>query len=474
MLNLRTGDSCFFSRQGQLTLLAAVLTLAPQSTGLAASERMTPIVRAVRNCSPAVVNIQGQKSITEAADGSPTAPRQVNGMGTGIVVDPRGYIITNHHVVDGVRRINVTLSGGQTYVASIIARDKQTDLAIIRIRTPSKLQTIDIGTSQDLMTGETVIAVGNAFGYEHTVTTGIISALHRNVQVNDTQQYLDLIQTDASINPGNSGGPLLNIDGEMIGVNVAVRAGAQGIGFAIPVDKAMEIATRMMSIEKLDNHWHGMTALSLEGPQGPVTVARVDRQSPAQASGLKRGDKIERIGGTSIERPLDIERALLGRRIGERVPVLINRDGEQVDIDLAIVARNTRVRSRATKPVATSQPSKTQPSSSLQVATWETLGLRLKPEPASLMRRLGVPYDGGMRVVSVKPDSSAAEQGVQKGDILVKMHRWTTASARDLQFIVNHADKLANSDPVKFYIVRGEETFFGHMSVARRAGSSVR
>ena len=320
MLKLRPGESCFFQAHKRLSLAATVMLLSNLlSAQLLASQRITPIVRAVRDCSPAVVNIQGQKSITETPEGTPTAPRQVNGMGTGIVVDPRGYILTNHHVVDGVRRINVTLSAGQTYIAKIIARDKQTDLAIIRIRAPKPLPTVDIGTSRDLMTGETVIAVGNAFGYEHTVTTGIISALHRNVQVNDTQQYLDLIQTDASINPGNSGGPLLNIDGEMIGVNVAVRAGAQGIGFAIPVDKAMEIAARMMSIEKLDNHWHGMTALSLEGPQGPVTVARVEKQSPAQSSGLRRGDRIERIGDTSIRRPLDIERALLGRRLGEKV-----------------------------------------------------------------------------------------------------------------------------------------------------------
>ncbi|MCG8448677.1 MAG: trypsin-like peptidase domain-containing protein, partial [Pirellulales bacterium] len=223
-------------------------------------------MRAVRDAGPAVVNIQGQKSVSEAEEGAPSAPRQVNGMGTGVVIDPRGYILTNHHVVDGVRRINITLAGGQTYVAQIVAYEKKSDLAIIRIRTPSLLPVIHLGTSEDLMEGETVIAMGNAFGYEHTVTTGIISALHRNVQVNETQQYLDLIQTDASINPGNSGGPLLNIDGEMVGVNVAVRAGAQGIGFAIPIDKALEIATRLLSIEKLDNHWHGMTALSLDGP----------------------------------------------------------------------------------------------------------------------------------------------------------------------------------------------------------------
>jgi len=480
MMNLRTGESVFSPYRTWLPLLAIAGGFAVwQPTGSIASERLTPIVRAVQDCSPAVVNIQGQKSITETTEGNPTSSRQVNGMGTGIVIDPRGYLLTNHHVVDGVRRINVTLKGGQTYVAQIIARDKQTDLAIIRIRTPKPLPVIRIGTSQDLMAGETVIAVGNAFGYENTVTTGVISALHRNVQVNDTQQYLDLIQTDASINPGNSGGPLLNINGEMIGVNVAVRAGAQGIGFAIPVDKALEIATRMMSIERLDNHWHGLTALSLKGSSGPVTVAKVDNQSPAKASGLRRSDEIEQIGETAIQRPLDIERALLGRRTGERVSVQIRRNGQPMQVDLALVRRNSRVRSQPRTAQSKGTQSKgtpsrgTQFSNSLQQATWETLGLKLKQEPSSSLKRLGVPYQGGMRVLSVRPESSAAEQGVQPGDILVKMHRWTTTSSRDLQFIVNHADKLAQNLSVKFYIVRGEETFFGHMSVARRS-SSVR
>ncbi|MEQ8836721.1 MAG: trypsin-like peptidase domain-containing protein, partial [Lacipirellulaceae bacterium] len=208
-----------------LTLTLGLLiagTMSVENSYAVCDTRLTPVVRAVRQASPSVVNIQGQKSV---GDSTGIGTRQVNGMGTGVVIDPRGYILTNHHVVDGVRQINVTLSTGQSYIAQVIAHDRETDLAVIRIRTPKPLPIINIGTSSDLLTGESVVAVGNAFGYENTVTTGIISALHRNVQVNETQKYLDLIQTDASINPGNSGGPLLNVDGEMIGVNVAVRAG---------------------------------------------------------------------------------------------------------------------------------------------------------------------------------------------------------------------------------------------------------
>ena len=469
MHDLRSRTDFLFQPLASNFLLAfALVVLCMQPETSQASQRLTPIVRAVRDARSAVVNIQGQKSVTETTEGKATSPRQVNGMGTGVVIDPRGYILTNHHVVDGVRRINITLAGGQAYVATVVAYDKKTDLAVIRIRTPSLLQTIRLGTSEDLMEGETVIAVGNAFGYEHTVTTGIISALHRNVQVNEVQQYLDLIQTDASINPGNSGGPLLNIDGEMIGVNVAVRAGAQGIGFAIPLDKALEIATRLLSIEKLDNNWHGMTALSLNGPTGPVTIARLDRKSPAELCGLRRGDRLERIGTTPIHRPMDVERALLGLPSGKQVPLVVHRGDETLELDMRLASRS---RSRNRSVAAANQPA---PSGNLQQASWETLGLKLKAEPSRTFRTLEVPYRGGMRVISVRAGSSAAQQGVLAGDVLVKMHRWTTASEKDIRFIVDHADSLSRAGKVKFYVVRGEETFFGHISVARRGASAIR
>ena len=442
-----------------LALAATLGASYPAGSPASPTERTTPIVSAVRNAAPAVVNIQGQKSVTDPIAVGRTTPasREVNGMGTGVVIDSRGYILTNHHVVDGVRQINVTLDGGQAYVAQLIAHDRETDLAIIRIRTPQPLPTMHLGTSQDLMAGETVIALGNAYGYEHTVTSGIISALHRNVQVNETQQYLDLIQTDASINPGNSGGPLMNLDGDMIGLNVAVRAGAQGIGFAIPVDKALEIATRMLKVEKLESYWHGITPLAVDGPQGPVTVARIERDSPAELGGLLRGDELRQIGTTAIDRPLDVERALLGRSAGERVPVLVQRGSEQVALDLVVAAKPGRT--RTVEESAGSQMSR------FQAETWNAFGLTLEPVPAKTLRDRGLPLDGGMRVVSVKPGSSAASQGVVKGDILVQIHRWYTTSEEDVQFILNKADAVSKLGAVRFDIVRGNERFFGQLAL---------
>ena len=445
-----------------LVCLAGLAVLCLWANHCSATERFTPIVRAVQDCSASVVNIQGQKSISDPAIA--TGQRQVNGMGTGVVIDPRGYILTNHHVVDGVRRINVTLDGGRTYIAKIVARDPETDLAVIRIKSPGKLPVVNIGTSQDLMPGETVIAVGNAFGYEHTVTRGIISALHRNVQVNETQQYLDLIQTDASINPGNSGGPLLNIDGQMIGVNVAVRAGAQGIGFAIPIDKALDVAAQILSIEEIDNHWHGITALSADGPAGPVTVARVQKSSPARSGGLKPGDLLEKIGSVEIHRPLDVERALLGRKTSEKIPVMVQREDRSLRLELSL----------ANRPGSRSVAKRTRTESALGDASWDTLGMVLDQAPRSELRRAGVPYQGGMKVVAVRPGSSAAQQGVREGDILVRMHRWKIDSAQDVRYIVERADTLARAGDLKFYIVRGNDTFYGHLQVANETSSSRR
>jgi serine protease Do len=364
-----------------------------------------------------------------------------------VVIDERGYIITNHHVVDGVKKIQVTLHNEKSYIATVVSHDPKTDLAIIKIKTAEPLPIIDIGTSSDLMPGETVVAIGNAYGYEHTVTTGIVSALHRRVQVSDAQTYDDLIQTSADINPGNSGGPLLNIEGEMVGINVAVRAGAQGIGFAIPVDMAMKIAAQLMSVERLDNHWHGLVGLeNLMKPGKPFIVSRVEENSPAARAQLQPGDVIKEIGSTSVDRTVDIERAFLGRRPGEEVELLIERGNDQITIKLA-VASSPRVRATAADPV------------------WDVLGLKLTPVPDGQFRELNSRYRGGLRVLAVRPDSPAAQQGMRLGDVLVGMHIWETVSIENVNYILKRPD-FASLDPLKFYILRGSETLYGHLMVA--------
>ncbi|WP_161603347.1 trypsin-like peptidase domain-containing protein [Blastopirellula marina] len=429
-----------------LFVLACLASCPTLRTAAGTELRVTPIVKAVQGVKESIVNIHGHKTIsTASAIGD--APRQVNGMGTGVVVDERGYIITNQHVVEGVRRIQVTLHDGTTYVAQLIAFDEKTDLALIKVEAEKPLPVVKTGTSSDLMPGETVIAVGNAYGYENSVTRGIISALHRTVQVSDTQKYYDLIQTDASINPGNSGGPLLNIDGEMIGINVAVRVGAQGIGFAIPVDTVMDIASQLMSIERLDRHWHGITGETkfVDGV-AQMHVKSVDPNSPASLCGVQAGDVITSVDELDICWMLDIERALLDHETGEEVSLKLQR-GEGDEKSLALVLQGQGG------------------ANALVDAAWDLLGIRVQMVPTNEFRSNNTRYRGGLKITAVKAYSPAARQQIRVGDVLVGMHEWETISVDNLEYILK-SDIIAQKRPIKFYILRDNETYYGDIAVA--------
>ena len=422
-----------------LVSLACCLVLVAVSAR-ASESRRTAIVVAVASQRDSVVNIHGQK-LVGSAEGEGGELRRVNGMGTGVVLDSRGYIVTNYHVVEGVKRIEVTLASGRTVAATLISHDPRTDLAVVKLDVDQPLPVARIGTSSDLMIGETVLALGNAYGYEHTVTRGIISALHRNVEVSRTQRYDDLIQTDASINPGNSGGPLLNIDGEVIGINVAVRAGAQGIGFAIPIDKVLDVVSQLLSVERIAHTWHGLVVRG-DGRQGAVVEA-VHRRSPADCVGVKAGDRIKRIGDVAITHQLDVERALLGRKPGERVSLTVVRAGGEEQVELSVAAM-------------------TREPASIADRSWREVGLRLEPLPAATVQRLQSRYRGGLLVAEVRPDGPAAEQGIRKGDILVGLHVWETIAMDNLSYILQKAEE-EHLNPIKFYVLRGRETRFGHI-----------
>ncbi len=400
--------------------------------------RRTAIVRAIELSRDSVVNIHGEKVIAEkAADDE----RRVNGMGTGVVIDARGYAVTNFHVVDGVREIEVTLASGRTVAARLITHDRRTDLAVIKIDSLTPLPVIRLGTSSDLLIGETVLALGNAYGYEHTVTRGIVSALHRNVDVGPTQRYEDLIQTDASINPGNSGGPLLNINGEMIGINVAVRAGAQGIGFAIPVDSVLRVVTNLLSVERVDHTWHGIVCRSCS--TGAI-VETIHRQSPAETVGMRAGDIILRVGDQSVASQLDIERALLGRKAGEIVAVTVTREGGEEQLQLALAEARQQVATAGER-------------------AWEQLGLRLAPAVTDAVRQLQPRYRGGLLVQEVRFGSAASDKGIRPGDILVGLHVWETITPDNVSYILDQIES-EQLEAVKFYILRGRDTLFGHIT----------
>lgn len=438
------------TRYSRLALVSTALLAVPLAFAAASELRNSPIVKAVQEAEPAVVNIHGRKTVRaeSASLGAADSVRQVNGMGTGIAIDSRGYILTNYHVVEGVSNIQVTLADGSSAIGRQIAHDPKTDLAVIKIDLKQPMPVPRLGTSCDLMKGEGVIAIGNAYGYEHTVTRGIISALHRNVQVSDDQKYNDLIQCDASINPGNSGGPLLNMDGEVIGINVAVRVGAQGIGFAIPIDEALEVAARIMSVEKIDQTSHGIVGKTVTEPgKSQFVVTSVKPGSPAEAAGLEAGDVVTAIGERKIERALDVELACLGQRTGEELAIESTRDGELATSSLALSQS-----SKSLKPA-------------LADRSWTTLGLRLTVTDQAEFERLKTRYRGGLAVLDVRPGSPAAQQGIRRGDVLVGMHVWETISLENIAYILDRED-LTKLDPLVFYIVRGSDTLYGHLRLA--------
>lgn len=430
-------------------LVAVALVGVCAEVASASERRRTATVRLVQTARPAIVNIHGQKTLGPYEEGYKRGETQnVNGMGTGVVIDERGYILTNHHVVDGVKKIEVTLADRQEYVATRVAHDNKTDLAIIKINSAKKLPVINIGTSSDLMPGEPVVAVGNAYGYEHTVTCGIISALHRSVQVSDSQNYKDLIQTDASINPGNSGGPLLNIDGEMIGINVAVRAGAQGIGFAIPVDLAIATAADLMGAQQ--SAWHGIVPKSITlASAKQCIVGQLDAESPAAKCGLLPGDIISRMGDSPVLRALDIERAILGHQPGEEIAVSVQRDQETVQVKLVLspAAKRTTEGDRI----------------------WDQIGLRLVPAPVSQLKGYNKQYRGGLVVTDVRPDSPAAQEGILRGDVLLGMQIYETISLDNVNYILKNSDPAA-LEALKFLILRDNVRYEGELVVSRKQG----
>lgn len=427
------------------------------------SARETPTVLAIRRASPAVVNIHGQKTIRTTAAGMAGARgadsfRQVNGMGTGVVIDPRGYVITNYHVVEDVADIRVTLHNGETTTADLIATKKRSDLALIKVRTNQELPTIPRGTSSDLMVGERVIAIGNAYGYVHTSTQGIISALHRDVPVNEVQEYVDLIQISAGINPGNSGGPLLNINGDMIGVNVAVRVGAQQIAFAIPIDQVVKTVTEMIDQHNEQRLTTGMRLDSRHHRGDGIKVVHVSASSSAARQGIKAGDLVVRVGSQPVDNRLDFALAMLSIRPGQALDLGVDRDGAAYDVSMKVTTRQQALAAEANQP-------------------WSVVGIQARPVSGASIRRLNsqmkTDYPGGLTITAVRSGSPAAEQGIQAGDILLGIHGWQTSSLSDLNGILSHPD-VQTGPRAKFYIVRREQTLFGHLQLAAQAQTSSR
>ncbi len=448
-----------------MTYLMCGLVISALAAGAGAEDlRETPLVRAVKRAAPSVVNIHTEKTTVErdpVFNTGSAKPRKVNGMGTGVVIDERGYIVTNYHVIADVDLIRATFEDNSQATASVVSFDREHDLALIRVTVGKTLKVMPSGTSSDLMLGEDVIAVGNAFGYSHTVTKGIISSLGRDVEVNDTQSYKNLIQTDASINPGNSGGPLLNLNGEVVGINVAIRAGAQRIGFAIPIDDARRIVARLISVEQLNHTYHGMIAKDHKvGATRKLIVDSVQPDSPAAKAGLKAGDVIVKLGDREIVDAVDWERACLDRKSDEQLPVVVRRGEGMENMQLALAPYNGG-RSRLNNEfVARANNDNNEPE-----RFWRVLGIRVASLPTDKSGVVPAKYRGGLVITEVRPQSPAALNGIKKDDILVGLREWETLSSDNITWIMNQP-MTAGQSGMKFLVIRGQETLYGHMQVA--------
>lgn len=407
--------------------------------GADSSPRRDELVSVVDRVKGAVVDIHSERlSGGDDPFRGPLERQRVNGMGTGIVLDPRGYIVTNYHVVDDVQSLRARLVDGTTCPARVVASDKESDLAVIKIDPPRPLPTVALGTARDLMLAERVIAIGNAYGYEHTVTIGHVSALNRDVTLNKEVSYKSLIQTQTPINPGNSGGPLFNKLGEVVGVNVAIRAGAQNIAFAIPVDSMIVKAADMMSVRKRHNLRHGLTIAdryTRPGDDAPVkrwaVVQSVDADSPAATAGIKPGDVLQQVGGVEVATSIDVERGLLDSA-GKSVAIKVSRDGaEPTELPLLL-------------PVG--------PQAAADVVS-RRLGGRLYPVPAASVQVADRQLRGGLLIQDVTIGSPLAKAGLQRGDVLIGLHQWEAISLDNVNYVLGHKE-LSAFNPMKAYYLR--------------------
>ena len=336
-------------------------------------------------------------------------------VGTGFVIHPEGYIVTNAHVVARSTDRRVTFADGREYDATVVASDRENDVAILKIEPPRPLPTLVFGRSDDLMIGETVIAIGNPLGYQHTVTAGVVSAVNRDLVFDRDLVMSGLIQTDASINPGNSGGPLLNVLGELIGVNTAIRGDAQNIGFAIPVDQLRRLLPELLDVERRYRIDSGLRLIAAVEPR----VDTVKSGSAAERAGIEPGDVLRMVNGKSVDEAVDFHIALIGREPGDELRLELVRGG---------------------RPYRTSLRLNDRPRPDVPSLVRQRLGVEVRPLPADLAENLGLSGGGGFVVVAIDPESPARRIGMRSRDVLVALGRYYPTTLAELGELVEYLD----------------------------------
>ena len=424
-------------------------------------------VKLVRELKPAVVNISTKRAAEASEAVSPfgdderfnqffkhffgNQPRRpARSLGSGFVINADGHIVTNNHVVEGATEIKVKLSDGRELTARVVGRDPKSDLALLKVDAAG-LPVIPLGNSGELQVGEPVMAIGNPFGLEQTVTTGIVSATGRVI---GEGPYDNFIQTDASINPGNSGGPLINARGQAIGINSAIftqSGGSVGIGFAIPVDLAKSVVTQLASTGRVVRGYLGvgiqsMTADLAKGfglgePTGALVSSVVDG-SPAARAGVKAGDVITEYNGRKVARSEDLPRAVAETAVGREVALNVLRDGKAVTLRVTIAKLD--------------EPA-TPTASETKEAAKGALGLSLSPMTQAEARERGLGERAGVLVRGVAEGSPAANAGLQAGDVITEINR---APVKTIDDVKQAMEKRGKDTPSLFLVHRSGATVY--------------
>ena len=368
-------------------------------------------------------------------------------LGSGFIVDKNGYIMTNNHVVENADEIKVKLSEGKEYKAKVIGRDTKTDLALIKISSLfGDLPTLPLGDSEKVKVGEWVLAIGNPFGLEETVTKGIISATGRVI---GSGPYDNFLQTDAPINPGNSGGPLINLKGEVIGINAAIIASGQGIGFAIPSNMAKRVLSQLKDKGKVVRGWIGVSiqnitpemaeAFKLKEPKGAL-VGDVVPGGPAEAGGIQRGDVIVSFDGKEIRDASDLPRIVAETPLKKTVPVKVIREEKEVDVKVT-VAELEEEKAAALK----------------QKIPEQDLGMTVDEINSRWVREFNLKERAGVVVIEVAPESPAAEADLRAGDVIKEIGRKTIRNLKDYQEAMGIGKK---SKSILLFVSRAGQTFY--------------
>ncbi len=407
----------------------------------------------VDTVSPAVVHIRVEKTVEAGGQasgpfskhpfggdqgskdffGHRSGPRQRPefkrpGQGSGFIIDKAGIIVTNNHVVEGADKIKVILKDETSYDAEIVGRDPATDIAVIKVEAKVELPFVTMGSSESLKVGEWVTAIGSPFGLEYTVTAGIVSAKGRVI---GSGPYDDFIQTDASINPGNSGGPLINMKGEVVGINTMIISGGQGIGFAIPVDLARGVIAQLRTSGEVTRGWLGVTVQDLKEELADyygvkdrkgALVASVVPGDPADAAGVRPMDIITEVNGEKVETSKDLITLAAGLTVGDTVQVTVWRNGEPKSLNVEIGKRPLTVASA-------SQDRRQEKEGEYGFQVTE-----LTPEIA---RRLNIDQTSGVIVVGVEPDSKADSAGMKQGDLILEVNRQAVASVNEMKKLID-------------------------------------